>query len=86
MWVTVFSFNTIFFPIFSVKMPSGSIINGRNQTLENDEPVAVVALANALLDMSVAVKDDSLVSSSISSESLVAACKSLFILRKNLSR
>jgi hypothetical protein len=41
-------------------MPSGSI-NGHGQDEDSSGPVAIVAFGNALLDMSISVKDDSLV-------------------------
>ena len=42
-------------------MPSGSVFNLKTSDEENSGPVAVVAFANALLDMSISVKDDNLV-------------------------
>lgn len=43
-------------------MPSGPTIeNSRDEENSSDGPVAVVAFGNALLDMSISVKDDSLV-------------------------
>ncbi|EFX83287.1 hypothetical protein DAPPUDRAFT_100541 [Daphnia pulex] len=41
-------------------MPSGSI-NGHGREEDSSEPVAIVAFGNALLDMSISVKDDSLI-------------------------
>ena len=44
------------------EMPSGPTIeNSRDEENSSDGPVAVVATCNALLDMSISVKDDSLV-------------------------
>jgi hypothetical protein len=42
------------------EMPSGSI-NGHGRDEDSSGPVAIVAFGNALLDMSISVKDDSLV-------------------------
>ncbi len=55
------SFLMFTFALLEPEMPSGSVFSV-NYNQENGGSVAVVAFANALLDMSISVKDDSLVS------------------------